>query len=350
MDKYLGHTQYFPKIGGLQFPLFKFMKKEHAASLMATGTVHLPSMFEFRNESKYAGKIVDKTEGFLTIENEYTHYVGRAKDAEGLIPHNHKPYDVMAVRNYGIGTNIKVSDVLIYCAASRLFSDTLSWAFEEGKSACVMIMDATLFFSEVHNKIKDEYDIQGPQSCIYVKSEDGKIFEKNPTANSETNFFLGNPASTFFAKPKSYESQREARAIFAPKNNALVNSENVHLNAKIVFVPEIRSTLLEIIFQDSDPEVLLGKKAGEVCMRVKRLNGEPTVFSIKEPRGVFSPVFFKSQNNETMMGFSYPYEDNAIFSGASVVNCDVDIGLVDDHIVFASNAISNIERLEIYTH
>jgi hypothetical protein len=203
MDKYLGHTQYFPKIGGLQFPLFKFMKKEHAASLMATGAVYLPSMFEFRNESKYAGKIVDKTEGFLTIENEYTHYVGRAKDAEGLIPHNHKAYDVMAVRDYRTRALINTPDALIYCAASRLFSDTLSWAFEDGKSACVMIMDATLFFSEVHNKIKDEYDIQGPQSCIYVKSEDGKVFEKNPTANSETNFFLGNPASTFFAKPKS---------------------------------------------------------------------------------------------------------------------------------------------------
>jgi hypothetical protein len=179
------------------------MKKEHAASLMATGAVYLPSMFEFRNESKYAGKIVDKTEGFLTIENEYTHYVGRAKDAEGLIPHNHKAYDVMAVRDYRTRALINTPDALIYCAASRLFSDTLSWAFEDGKSACVMIMDATLFFSEVHNKIKDEYDIQGPQSCIYVKSEDGKVFEKNPTANSETNFFLGNPASTFFAKPKS---------------------------------------------------------------------------------------------------------------------------------------------------
>jgi hypothetical protein len=167
--------------------------------------------------------------------------------------------------------------------------------------------------------------------------------------NSETNFFLGNPANTFFAKPKSYESQREARAIFAPKNNELIDSSSGYLNARTISVPGAISTLFEIIFEHSDPEVLLGKKAGQVCMRVERLNGEPTVFLIKEPRGVFSPVFFKGQNNESMMGFSYPYEDNAILSGASVVNCDIDIGLVDDHMVFASNAVSTIEKIEIYT-
>jgi hypothetical protein len=349
MDNFPVHTHYFPKIGSLQFPLFKFMKKEHAASLMATGAVHLPSMFEFRNENKYAGKIVDRTEGFLTIENQYTHYVGRAKDAEGLIPHNHKPYDVIAVRNYEIGTDINTSDALIYCAASKLFSDTLSWAFEDGKNTCIMIMDTTLFFSEVHNKIKDEYDILGPQSCIYVKSEDGKIFEKNPTANSETNFFLGNPASTFFAKPKSYEPQREVRAIFSPKNSVLMNSSSGHLNAKPISVPEIRSTLFEIMFEHCDPEVLLGKKAGEVCMKVHRLSGQPTVFSIKEPRGVFSPVFFKGQNNESMMGLSYPGKNNDKFSGASVSNCDVSFGVVDDQVVFAINAVLNIEKIEIYT-
>ena len=272
-----------------------------------------------------------------------------SENRKSAIPDNHKPYDVMAVRNYGIGTDINTSDALIYCAASKLFSDTLSWAFEDGKNTCVMIMDTTLFFSEVHNKIKDEYDILGPQSCIYVKSEDGKIFEKNPTVNSETNFFLGNLASTFFAKPKSYEPQREARAIFSSKNNVLMNSSSGHLNAKTISVPEIRSTLFEIIFEHSDPEVLLGKKAGEVCMKVHLLNGESTVFSIKEPRGVFSLVFFKGQNNESMMGFSYPANDNDVFVGASVIGSDAAMTLVDNHVVFASNAISNIEKIEIYT-
>jgi len=81
MNEIPGHTQYVAKMGGLQFPLFKFMKKEHAASLLANGEVYLPNMYDFRNLNKHVGIIGDETEGILIIENEYTHYVGRAKDA-----------------------------------------------------------------------------------------------------------------------------------------------------------------------------------------------------------------------------------------------------------------------------
>jgi len=255
---------------------------------------------------------------------------------------------MVMVRNYHVVDRINLPDALIYCATSNLFSDTLIWAIQDGKNSCVMIMDAILFFSKVHNKIKDEYDVLGPHSCAYIKNDYGKIFEKNPTASSETNFLLGNTINALFTKPKKYEPQREARTIFFPKNIVTDNAPDKSLMAKTISVPEVKSTLLEIVFENSDTKILLGQTTGVIYMKVNKLFGEPTIFSIQEPRGVFSPVFFEGPSNELMMGFCYP-NDKKEWVRPTMINCETGIIGFGGTVVFASNAVSNIKNIEIYT-
>ena len=346
MNKTPEYVQYSQFLGDLEFPLFKFMRTEHAASILDCGEVRLPNMFDFKDENKYGGSIVDKAEGSVLIENEYTHYVGRAKDAEGIIPVAHQPYQMMGVRHYRVNLNIKSADVLIYCATSSFFSDTLIWAIGERKEKCVMIMDPALFFSTIHNRIQDEFAVLGPQSCLYIKNDNGKFFETNPTTSSETNFLLSNHLTVPFTKPKRYEPQREARTIFYRKINPLSEDSTKPLDQKTIFIPEAKDILREIAFENADVEVLLGQKSGTIYTRVHRHSGEPTLFSIEEPRGVFSPVVFVGPTGEKMLGFYYP--NTNLYAGAKVGNCDV--GVVSfNPAVFGSNYISNIKKIEIFT-
>ena len=68
----------------LNFPLFKFLEKKWADEMRINGSIKLSYISEFRNDI-FCGKIHDKDEGFLNIQNFYSEYSGLAKDANGLI-------------------------------------------------------------------------------------------------------------------------------------------------------------------------------------------------------------------------------------------------------------------------
>lgn len=347
IDKVPAIAWYEPNVGGLHFPLFKFMEHKYAKSLMDFGSVHLPSMNGFKNTTKHKGRIADKTEGEIFIENEYTQYVGRSRDAEGLISLEHESYNIVAAKNLTLKRHMRMPDALVYCAASNFFSDTLIWAIEDGKDACVMIVDSESFFSSVHLKIQDRYNLLGVQSCNYIKNENGELLEKYPDISSETSFLINDPLRVFFAKPKIYEAQREVRAVFLLKGDLKNIDLRKELEAELVLVPSVTGSLMEIIFKNSDPKILLNEKPGVIFMKVNKKLGISTTFSINEPRGVFSPVFFEGINNELMMGFCYP--DVNTFVGAAPSNCDVGVDSFGGTAVFACNAVANIKNIEIYT-
>lgn len=192
------------------FPVFKFLSHEHAQKLLNNGNVHLPTLHEFRDKSVYKGKILDTEEGKIQLINYYGSYEGLAKDANGTLPLFFPPYHKISAFQTKFQQHLQFSNILIYCVTRFLFSDSLKWAVEEKKDTCVLITDFEKFLSLL-SSILEDVRFHSVGECNYL----GRIIEeKNPGAQSLTNYFLANNHQIAYLKPKEYKEQREIRAIW----------------------------------------------------------------------------------------------------------------------------------------
>jgi hypothetical protein len=317
------------------------MKNEHADKLINEGEIYLSNLSSFTKNS-FGGKIDDSTEGKITIENFYNHYIGRVKDTEGLIPMLNQPYSLVELNRAELSSTFENPDSLVFCTTSFLFSDSLSWAIKENKETCVMILDSTLFYNEIENALGTQYHGIPPTSCEYNKNINGILREINPDKHSHTNKYLSNQHYISFTKPKNYEEQREVRTVFFKKDNITRASEGellpISLNINTVNI------YIKIEFQNADKRILLNEKAGQIQIKINKKNGEPSLFEIKKPKKLFTPVFMKPLN---ILGFWHPLGENELYSGFKPTNCSAIGGEIP---LFCGNKINNIKSIEILTN
>ena len=320
------------------------MEKKHAENLISKGEVYLCNLKSF-TKGTHGGKIDDQTEGKIKISNFYQSYIGRAKDAEGLIPLYYPPHGIVNFYNQNISLEIEDPDSLVFCASSLLLSDSLSWAIKEGKETCIMILDSAKFFNDVSSELKNEYYSAGMKSCDYIKDEKGKFQENNPNIYSLTNGYCSNQKLISYTKPKIFEEQREVRMAFFKKNESpdKIKEELEPLTVNI----NNDNNYIKILFDNADSKILMDENLGDIEIKVNRLNGAPTTFKVEHPRALYTPIIYRKEGN--FLGFSYPSEDNS-YGGVTVSNCDY--GILNDGGIplIALNKISNIESIEILTH
>jgi len=330
---------YEPKIKEIQFPLFKFLKSDHAKDMLQEGKIYIPNLYSFK-KNRFGGLIDDNTEGEVCIENHYESFDGYAEDVESMMLLTFGAGKKKLV-NVTLKNEIKNPDALIYCTSSFLFSDTLSWAIKEGKESCIMISDSQLFFNLIYEKLKHKYPLFKFGSCLYVKSDEGIYYEPNANKNSLTNEIMHDRFMEFFLKPKNFSSQREVRAIF--RNNS--ESINDEIEPETLIIPEIRKLLFEIDFKNADVEILTERKKGRINMINVLKSGDKHSVCFETPFNLMTPLIF-NQNVEKI-GFSTPYDKK--FVGGNIIGEPAlylsSIGTP----IFACSELNNLSYIELNT-
>ncbi len=305
-------------------PVFKFLSKEHSEKLLLTGNVHLPTLYEFRDPSRYRGTIRDEREGLVSIKNIYTKYDGLAKNADGLIPELVQPYHRVSGEDIILSIRRESPNSLIYCCSRFVFSDSLKWAIGEGKTDCVAITDFDAFTDEITAKLTG-FNFICRQQCLYVGRD---IVEIDPGPESTTNFLLSHPEATAFVKPKEFREQREVRVVWTPRQRAALTPVTFDLESikKLLIPVEIRGILPEHF--DCSTDLCLGVKVHLSS------SSEPMQFVMHTPFGHSSPVIYRIENGPWELGFINSEMTN------TVSNVDVR-GPVDRPFVFTPFGVVN---------
>jgi hypothetical protein len=331
---------YQPKINEVQFPLFKFLKNEHAQNMLEKGEVYISNLYSFKN-NRFGGMIDDNTEGEINIINYYDDYEGKAEEIESIMLLLLGP-GLKRLKDVTLENKLINPDALIYCTTSYLLSDSLSWAIKEGKSSCVMISDSLYFFNIIYSKIKNKYKDYKIGACSYVKSDNGTIREANADKNSFTNKILHDRFLEFLLKPERFLPQREVRAIY--RNNS--ESLDKTLEPEKLIIPEIKDFLFEIIFKDADIDILTKKKKGKIKMINILNSGEEYSAIFETPSNLMTPIIFNHEGL-ILIGFSSP-EDKTFVGGHVIGEPAMHIPSIGTP-VFACTELRKLSHIEIRT-
>ena len=316
------------------FPIFKFAESKFSKEFIDKGQIKIGTLYDYRNEEKYSGKICDNKEGNKTISvrienvstkgNEFLKH-GIPMGGDGNIK----------LSNSTITLDLNSKNCYIYCTASELLSDTLIQYFEEdGYDSCVMITQPNEFFKELDKSFEFGTFINF-FSCLYGSRNINLNWEQDKEYIKVLKSF---PASIL--KPKEYFHQREIRAILSPNTDSI--------KPEIIEIPSLTKYLIDINFDDFDLGVLKGKKTNNrIGVRIKMNDGKPdALFSIKYPNEMFSPIIYGI--DESLLGFKFGTKAET-YKEANIDNAQIGITPTEIGTIFCSNNLNRISRLEYFT-
>ena len=323
------------------FPAFKFLSSEHARKLLDNGNVHLPTLQEFRDPSRYKGNILDVLEGQVKLVSRYTHYEGLAKDANGILPRFYPPEQRLNILDSEWAEQFCFANAHLYCATRWFFSDSLEWAIGERYDSCVLVTDFELFLRRVSDALND-LQFVGVRECLYLGRE---IEETDPGPNSLANYLLSDLRRIAFVKPKEYASQRELRAVWERTHKA---SEFEAINLD---VPSVRALCIPMDFSNVQRELLLNPKSPDLALAVRIVRKPPGLaaeYQLQAPLELFSPVIFRSRAEEPWLLGCYYSGEERTFSHGYAKNCEFGITLSEIGPIFCCVHLDEIQRLELF--
>lgn len=230
--------------------------------------------------------------------------------------------------------NIESPNVYIFCAASELFSETLSLAQNEGRLGCVMIINPIEFAETIARdfgiKVIDQ------NRCQYISKFANRFHGQS---SSPANMFEKEPFRTIFLKPPEFWKQNEYRIVWEPTKVRDIEPILSPAPNVVPLLIEVDITGLRDYRQGVTPglQVIIHKKSGV-----------PGHIDIFDPKEVFSPVIFNNNSNGKLsLAFcsesrplSYEIRNN------SGNECDVipdnELGLL-----LACNSLENIKKIEL---
>jgi hypothetical protein len=317
-------------------PLFKFAKKEHRDSFCKQGVIRVGTLFEYRDQQKYSGKIYDKGEGQKSIsvffENENISANEIAK-----FGFNFSGEGIFNMINSTLEIQMNHNDCYIFCTSSDFFSDSLTQAIQDKYDACTLITQPELFFKELDKKFIDG-DIIDFLPCLYGDRNIQLNWKKQ---KQYIKLFTSIPAALI--KPKKYQNQREIRTIISPL------SENIILEPKIKTINELTKYTLPIDFSGFDSFYFKDQsKKKEIIVRIiKKNNFNESKFSVQFPNEIFTPHIFEI-NNDLKLGFISQTRTNTYESPKSS-NAEIGIIITDIGPIFCVNSLKSIERIEYFS-
>ena len=300
------------------FPLFKFMKAEHAKSMLKDGEIYLPLLSSFAIDEP--SLTYDKKEGSFNFKDTYS-YRGDGENAPHIPGFHFEPGSNINIQNLTVVSNdIKLPDVRIYCCSKILFSQSLNWALNDSRDTCIMITNPKKFRDCLVKQIGSE--CSEFNSCIY---NDEKL------ANKDTDM-----RQFYWYKPTKYQNQDEVRMVISQLNK----------HSGIFKIPEIIDYLIEIKL-DIDTDILTGKKEGTITHEIIKKDGSASAtFQVNKPFGIYSPLLL-SLFESMSLGFASYFDSNE-FESINVTHCKADAvsGIIP---MFCVNEISNINRIIVRT-
>jgi hypothetical protein len=319
-------------------PVFKFAKREFRDAFLNQGQIKIGTLFEYRDSEKYSGKIYDKDEGKKSIQIYFDnlHLTGKELSEFGIAFFGGGE-GLIHLYNSTVKIKMDENDCYIYCTSSEFFSDSLFQAVIDGYDACTLITNPDLFFNELKESFKYGKYIDSFY-CLYIDRDLKLDWEKQ---KEDIEILKSIPASTI--KPKSYAPQREIRTIFLPSE-----SEN-NLLYKVEIIPSLKKYLLPINFDDLDINVVKNKPDGyRIGVRLIKKDGKPnSIFSIKFPNEVFTPVIF-GESEELDIGF-VPETLTNTFRDGYVINADCFVEMTEFGAVHCVNKLNEITSIEYFS-
>jgi hypothetical protein len=308
-------------------------------ALLDSGTVHLPTLYEFRDATRYKGQILDVNEGRVQLECRYSFFSGLAKEANGTLPLNFAPYEHVTFHGASISEEIDSGNLLIYCMTRFMLSDSLIWAIGEKKESCALITDVEAAQNHISSAMTAEsLTFYGIDDCIYAGRH---VVDLDPSRTSVANYLLVDRRRAAFIKPQEYASQREVRAIWLSAGDVL--------GPVTRSVPAIRELCIPVRFSGINVDTVKRPRHGDsIGGRMYRKSASnPAEFDMQQPWDVCSPVIHAIDGEEAMLGFYYAGASNT-FAHMTFSNCS--IGVLDSHIgrIFCSVPLSDVESIEFF--
>jgi len=257
----MSNTRIFSANREFIFPVFKFIEKKYADSMMEDGAVRLSNASIYRN-GDFGGLIDDKREGQLSIFQP---------ESSG---HNHH--------------EISIERAYMYCTARNFLSDSLQWAMNDKKDVCVLITDVEEFERRLSAEFSD-LNFFGMQPCFYF----GREIQSPPHPECLSTHYLESPCDAIWVKPVEFHNQREFRMVWFDESNTADET----IDRKV----HIQDLLIPIHYDGVD--VLFTSGEHKVGTKIITKNGDnDALFYGHYPSDIFNPVIRKIGENY-LLGF-----------------------------------------------
>jgi hypothetical protein len=251
----------------LILPVFKFQRPEHSIAMCKSGNIHLSKISELR-ASKHGEPVDDSAEGIVTL---------------------FEPMDVTGLHQFLYrGQQLRLNDAFIFCAASNLVSQSLVWAINDGKTACVMLTDIEEVMRRV-NAVVPELSFLGFQECIYrpktLFTLPGDVARGSRQVESQIAWI----------KPVEYRAQLETRGVWLPRQYpTALTSINRVIPLQDLCIPVSYSGMYPF-FEDHNRSLVI---------KVEVFGADGTIcLSMQYPHEVMSPVIHK-RGDRYFLGFT----------------------------------------------
>ena len=320
------------------FPLFKFLTKKNTQKLLDRGSVRIGTLYDYRKEEKYKGKILDKDEGRKKIILRPPNGIYKADELCQLgLPISGQ--GIMDMGNSVFVMQQESPDCYLYPTSSAFFTDSLFQSVEEDeKNSCILIKDPELFFEKI-SKAKEMKDSEyrGFHPCKYI----GREFEIQ-------NMGKRDPVVDFhpaLLKPSGYKDHREVRAIWEPKNT-------MPIEPKTFEIPQLSDLCIEISFDELDINLLKEyKEKNKECIvgcQIHKKRGDDAYFDIKYPFEIFTPVIVGTGSNGLVLGFLAQTQTQT-YENPTVSNSEIGIMISDIGSIFCCNHLDGIKGISYFT-
>jgi hypothetical protein len=189
--------------------LYKFMKPEHANALLQWGSVRVGTLYEYRNEEKHSGGVVDPGEGTLT-------HIERVEEAKAnqLTEYSRRlttPTSGVTLSDVTIETHHEIPDRYIYCAS---LSPSWDADIHGDYTACVEILDVSRFSSGLWQLLSKRNLLTGSADAFPVVYA-GRTHSTTSLLGEHCG---GVPAGIAYLKPERFANQKEFRISFEPRS------------------------------------------------------------------------------------------------------------------------------------
>ena len=325
-------------------PLFKFARRDHALSMVEDGTIRISTLHEFQDWESYSGEIFDAGEGKVHFVNEYSHYAGRAGDANGLLRTQYKnPDEDIDIRNQELKKTLEAENLYIYSTSRYLFTESL-WQAKKDKhlqndeTGCTLITNPQGFF----HTISDSIDKLRPFAFGHCNYSGRTIREADPGPDCITNRFIAEPVRALFVKPENHRNYMEHRAIWKA-------DDDQEMKAFCPTIPELCDHVIEVDVTGIDLaalEVIKDRGGGRALrLQVHLADQEhPSWFGWLFPHQVFTPIIYDdAQSGTRMLGFRP--RDVGNYDHLAIHHCGIYYDLARQ--LFCINELERITKIEL---
>lgn len=308
--------------------LLKFLPIKYARRMLRKGEVRVATLREFRSTRSYSNRLLDIGEGDLLITLR-----GQHKASVNDLPLFGAPGVLTGSVEFKGELSVKLSwpDSNIYCTSGAFFTTTVRQARDDGKDACVCLLEPQRFFEAFAHTA-----VGKPILVAHCKYSPRHLIVDSANYH---HFREALEIPPVMVKPVKYRDQREVRAVWEPRPSP---------THQLLTPPGISDAVVMIRYGDVDVDAILKpKRAVRVGVRIKRKAGSSGHFSVKIPGELFTPVVADFEGTR-YLAFS-PQSTQNYFSGAVVRRCDFGSVSMPGISLWAGVEIASIAELRFFS-